>query len=88
MRQGKRGEGMKHLELALTKIQIYKIREWVAKNGYPEGCGLKGKYFYLITQPIIKVFEQRLDVMLLTQKQGEKLKKIFQKMKLVKEVKL
>ena len=73
---------MKLLEIHLTKKQIYQIREYASKNGYPEGCGLQGKHFYLLTQPIVKDWEQRLDVILLSEKQGKKLKAVMETIRL------
>ena len=71
---------MKRLEIHLTKKQIYQIREYASKNGYPENCGLQGKHFYLITQPVVKDWEDRLDVVLLNERQGKKLQKVLVEM--------
>ena len=70
----------KKLTLPLTKKQIYKIREFVVENGYNENCG---KPFYLLVQPMVRDFNEKLDVLLLTVTQGDKLYKIFKKMKLL-----
>jgi len=74
---------MKKLVLQLTKTQVYKIREFVSKNGYPEGCVLEGKYYYLLAQPVVKDFNTRLDVILFTEKQGDKINKLFKKIKII-----
>ena len=62
------------LILKLTKRQTYLIREYVAKNGYEENSG---KNFWLISQPIIRDFEERLDILLLTKAEGNKINKVF-----------
>lgn len=57
---------MKIEELKLTKRQLFKIREAVERHGYGE---FSGKKFALLTQPVINVFKERLDIVLLTPEQ-------------------
>ena len=72
---------MKKIEIELTKRQIYKIREFIHNNGYLERSG---KHFYLLTEPVIADFREKLKIILLTEKQGIELQKVFEKMKLIK----
>jgi len=66
------------LTISLTKRQIYQIREYVTKNGYEENCG---KEFWLIMQPVVREFRERLEVLLLTKTQGRKLEKVFKQIR-------
>jgi hypothetical protein len=68
--------------LKLTRTQLSTIRKALDNNGYPLGCGLKGRNFYLLTQPVIDY--ARLDIVLLTEKEGLKVSKLFKKLKEVK----
>ena len=68
----------KKLTIKLTKKQIYQIREFVDKNGYQEGCG---KQFCLLTQPIIKDFDEHLDVLLFSDANGLKIYNFITKRK-------
>ena len=69
---------MKIMKISLTKGQLYKIREFVHKNGYPENCG---KHFALMTQPVITEFLERLDIGLLNEKEFNKINKFFRTIK-------
>lgn len=65
---------MKIAELGLTKKQLYKIRAAVDEQGYENWTGKK---YALITQPIINMFRERLDIILLTPTQFRKTVKFF-----------
>jgi len=67
---------MKTLRLKLTKKQIYDIREFVSET-YPEGCGKK---FWLLAEPFITEFNEKLKIALLTEKEGYEINKVFKKL--------
>ncbi len=72
---------IKKIIIPITKKQTYLIREYVAKNGYKEHCG---KNFWLIAQPVINDFRERMDILLLTKTDGIKLQRFMRKMGLIK----
>lgn len=72
---------IKKIIIPITQKQTCLIREYVAKNGYKKHSG---KRFYLIAQPVVRDFNERLDIILLNEAEGDKLQKVFKKMGLVK----
>ena len=62
--------------LKLTNKQLYDIRKFVEESGYPANCG---KNFWLIS-PVITEFEEKLDVVVLKEKEGYKLNKVISEM--------
>ena len=71
-----KGGSMKRMILKLTNKQLYDIRKFVEESGYPAHCG---KHFWLIS-PVITEFQEKLDVVVLTEKEGYKVKKVISEM--------
>lgn len=68
------------LTIDLTKKQLGLIEEYVSKKGYGE---LTGRKFYLLTEP--RIYCGTLDIRLLTEKQGNELRKHFIKVMKLKK---
>jgi len=67
---------MKRIILKLTNKQLYNIRKFIEESGYPAGCG---KHFWLVS-PVITEFEDKLDVVVLTEKEGYRLQKVIREL--------
>lgn len=71
---------MEKMTINLTKKQLSLIREYIDEKGYTENSGRR---FYLITQP--RVCYGKLDILLLTEKQGDELGRYFVKVLKIKK---
>ena len=62
--------------LKLTNKLLYDIRKIVEESGYPANCG---KNFWLIS-PVITEFHEKLDVVVLTEKEGYEILRVIKRL--------